>query len=62
MTIVLSYPVKRTALAKVYCVHPNTMTARLREIGIEHTRTLSPADLRKIIANYELPSWVEIRM
>ena len=62
MTIVLNYPVKRSALAKVYRVHPNTITAWLREIGIEHTRTLSPADMRKIIANYELPSWAEIRM
>jgi hypothetical protein len=61
MTI-LNYPVKRSALAKVYKVSPNTFTARLREIDITHTRTLSPADLRKIIANYDLPNGVEIRL
>ncbi len=61
MTI-LNYPVKRSALAKVYRVSPNTFTARLREIEINHTRTLSPADLRKIIEHYELPSGVEIKL
>ena len=58
---VLHYPVKRSALAKTYKVSKNTFTIWLRDVGIKHGRTLTPADLRKIIANYELPDGVEIK-
>ncbi len=32
------------------------------DIGIVHTRTLSPAEVKKIIATYDLPAGVEIKV
>jgi len=58
---VLNYPVKRAALAQVYQISRQTFTLWLRDIGIEHSRTLSPADLRKIVAEYDLPANVTIK-
>jgi len=58
---VLNYPVKRAALAQVYQISRQTFTLWLRDIGIKHSRTLSPADLKKIIAEYDLPNGIIIR-
>ncbi len=58
----LTYPVKRMALAKAYKISERTFTLWVRDIGINHTRTLSPAELKKIIQHYDLPSGVEIKI
>lgn len=61
MTI-LKYPITRDVLARqVYRISPQCFTIWLQDIDIIHRRTLSPADLRKIIRAYELPSDIEIR-
>lgn len=60
--LVLHYPVKRITLAKdVYKISLKTLKVWLEDIGICHQSTLSPADLRKIVTNYELPEGVEIK-
>jgi hypothetical protein len=61
MTI-LNYPVKRSALAKAYRISDRTFITWLRDIGIDHTRTLSPAELKKIVQHYDLPSDVQVRV
>jgi len=58
---VLNYPVKRAALAQVYQISRQTFTLWLRDIGIKHSRTLSPADLKRIIKEYDLPMGVVIK-
>lgn len=59
---VLNYPVKRSALANAYKVSLKTFRVWLANVGIEHGRTLSPAEIKKIINNYDLPSNVQVRV
>ena len=60
---VLNYPVKRATLARdVYKINLRAFTLWLRDIDINHRKTLSPADLKKIIAHYDLPSHVTIKI
>ena len=56
----LRYPITRATLAKIYRVRPSTLTAWLREIEINHKRTLSPKDLRAILTEYGTPEGVQI--
>lgn len=52
----LFYPVKRVTLYRdVYKVNDQTFKRMLNAIGIEHSFTLSPKDLKNIIDNYDLP-------
>jgi hypothetical protein len=60
--IVLNYPVKRSTLAtQVYRISPQSFSIWLTDIGIDHSRTLSPADLKKIINTYGLPEGILIK-
>lgn len=59
---VINYPVKRSTLAKVYKISDKTLITWLRDIGIEHSKTLTPAELKRIISHYDLPSDVEIKI
>lgn len=60
MTI-LHYPVKRKALADVYRISEKTFKCWLTDIEIKHEKTLSPADLKKIVKTYGLPDGFEIK-
>jgi len=58
----IHYPVKRSTLAKeVYRISEKTFAKWLRNIGITHQKTLSPADIKRIVGHYDLPDSVEIK-
>jgi hypothetical protein len=51
----IPYPVKRSTLSKIYKISPKTFQTWLKDIDINHSKTLTPADLKKIEETYGLP-------
>ncbi len=59
---ILNYPMTRAVMAEqVYKITRQSFAIWLHDIGITHSRTLSPAEIKKIIATYGLSGGVEIR-
>lgn len=59
---ILNYPITRSVLAEqVYKISRQSFATWLQDIGITHSRTLSPAEVKKIIDTYGLPVSIEIR-
>jgi len=60
--VILKYPVKRSVLAHYMGFSPRTLTRRLKELGINSKRTLTPIEMEKILKELGLPSWIKLEL
>ncbi|MCZ8355465.1 MAG: hypothetical protein O9340_12060 [Cyclobacteriaceae bacterium] len=56
----IRYPITRSALADAYGISVKTLRIWLSEIGIEHNKTLSPAEIKNFTDHYGLPETKKI--
>lgn len=54
-TLPFPYPITRNQIAEKYGVCAKTIGRWLREIGIEHQKTLSPAECGAFVRAYGMP-------
>jgi len=53
---IIRWPIRRKALAKFYTLKEDSIREILRDVGVNHNRTLSPNECARFFAHYGLPS------